>query len=199
MRKNAFVVLPDWKIVTMTTLYSYVVDHDHGFAPNPYHGICTLVHCKFGGHGGKRNIVEMVKVGDWILGSGGVSAESAGNGKIVFLMRVDEKLSFDNYLQDVRFIGRDDHEDFGGGNKYALVSTHYFYFGKNAIDTSEFPEDIPSQNLFKTGANYRSDYPISALNKLIDWFERSYLVGMHGDPVTSSSALIQLRKRGKLD
>lgn len=55
------------------TLFSYVVDHDHGFAPNPYGGYCTLVHCKFGGERGRQNIVEMAKVGDWIVGTGGRS------------------------------------------------------------------------------------------------------------------------------
>ena len=57
----------------MTKLYSYVVDHDYGHNPNPYGGICTLVHCKCGGEIHKRNIVEMAEVGDWILGSGGMS------------------------------------------------------------------------------------------------------------------------------
>lgn len=28
------------------TLYSYVVAHDFGFAPNPFDGLCTLATCK---------------------------------------------------------------------------------------------------------------------------------------------------------
>jgi hypothetical protein len=28
------------------TLFSYVVRWDHGFAPNPFHGACTLATCK---------------------------------------------------------------------------------------------------------------------------------------------------------
>ena len=28
------------------TLYSYIVKHDNGFAPNPFHGFCTLACCK---------------------------------------------------------------------------------------------------------------------------------------------------------
>lgn len=81
-------------------LFSYVVDHDLGFAPNPYGGYCSLVHCKFGGAGGRRNIVEMASPGDWILGSGGAGPESAGVNRIVYLMRVDEKLSFSRFLAD---------------------------------------------------------------------------------------------------
>ena len=31
---------------TTVRLYSYVFDHDYGFAPNPFHGVCTLATCK---------------------------------------------------------------------------------------------------------------------------------------------------------
>jgi hypothetical protein len=62
----------------MATLFSYVVDHDLGFAPNPASGYCTLVHCKFGGHRTRRNIVELANEGDWLIGTGGGSKESSG-------------------------------------------------------------------------------------------------------------------------
>jgi len=94
--------------ISVTTLYSYVVDHDLGFAPNPASGYCTLVHCKFGGHSGRRNIVEQADVGDWIVGTGGTSKDSAGHGKLIYLMRVDEKLPFQRFLADARFRGRRD-------------------------------------------------------------------------------------------
>lgn len=29
-------------------LFSYIVRWDHGFAPNPFHGICSLATCKPG-------------------------------------------------------------------------------------------------------------------------------------------------------
>lgn len=45
------------------TLFSYIVDHDLGFAPNPFGGYCTLVRCKFGGKTGRRNVVELADVG----------------------------------------------------------------------------------------------------------------------------------------
>lgn len=51
-------------------LFSYVVDHDEGFAPNPAGGLCTLAYCKFS-HSGKRNLVEMAADGDWVVGNGG--------------------------------------------------------------------------------------------------------------------------------
>lgn len=40
----------------MATLFSFVVNHDYGFAPNPFGG-CKLAKCKHGSK--KRNIVEL--------------------------------------------------------------------------------------------------------------------------------------------
>lgn len=58
-------------IMNTSKLYSYVVDHNHGFAPNLFGMYCTLVHCKFAKPRGKRNLVEIANVGDWVLGTGG--------------------------------------------------------------------------------------------------------------------------------
>ena len=67
----------------MSKLFSYVVDHDLGFAPNPYGGFCTLAHCKFSSSG-RKNIVELAKVGDWIAGTAGVGPLNAGHGKLIY-------------------------------------------------------------------------------------------------------------------
>ena len=165
----------------MPTLFSYVVDHDLGFAPNPYAGYCTLVHCKFGGSTGRRNIVELAELGDWVVGTGGRSKDSAGHGKMIYLMRVDEKLPFRKFLSDRRFQGRSDCEDFGGGNQFALISRRYFYFGKNALPISSLPKRLAA-NLTKRGAGFRSDYPIEMVRELGKWFRKNYEIGMHGDP-----------------
>jgi hypothetical protein len=57
-------------------------------------------------------------------------------------MRVDEKPTFVGFLADRRFRGRSDWIDFGNGNRFALVSKLYFYFGKNALDISSLPEEL---------------------------------------------------------
>jgi hypothetical protein len=54
----------------MRKLFSYVVDHDNGFAPNPFGGLCTLAKCKYGTPA-KRNVVELANEGDWVIGTGG--------------------------------------------------------------------------------------------------------------------------------
>ena len=78
----------------MTGLFTYVLRWDSGFAPNPYFGICTLATCKPG-------IRKFAKPGDWVAGIG--SNQNGRQGRLVYAMRVEEKLSFDEYWTDPRF------------------------------------------------------------------------------------------------
>src|ERR1700722_17582207 len=83
----------------MPKLFSYVVDHDLGFAPNPFGGFCTLAKCKFGTK--KRNIVEMAEEGDWVAGTGGADLkQSAGHGKLIYAMSVDKKMPLADYCRN---------------------------------------------------------------------------------------------------
>lgn len=75
-------------------LYIYVVVRDCGFAPNPFHGYCTLATCK-------PRIRNVAQIGDWILGVGGGRLKATG--KCVFLMKVTEILKFNEYWSDARF------------------------------------------------------------------------------------------------
>lgn len=75
-------------------LYIYVVDRDFGFAPNPFHGICTLATCK-------PKIRKHAQIGDWIMGVGGRRLKATG--KCVFLLKVSEILTFNDYWIDIRF------------------------------------------------------------------------------------------------
>lgn len=75
-------------------LYSYIVRRDFGFAPNPFHGVCTLATCK-------PKIRAKAQPGDWILGTG--SKRFGLDGHIVFAMQVAEVLDFDSYWSDARF------------------------------------------------------------------------------------------------
>jgi len=75
-------------------LYSYVVARDYGFAPNPFHGICTLATCK-------PRIRSVASVGDWVVGTG--SKIRGREGYIVFAMRITKSMDFNNYWRDSRF------------------------------------------------------------------------------------------------
>lgn len=179
----------------MAMLFSYVVDHDRGFAPDPESPYCTLVYCKFQHDGGHRSIVELAEVGDWVLGTGGQSQESAGNGKIIYLMCVDEKLPFRDFLTDSRFQGRRDCKDKNLGNRFALVSKEFFYFGKNAVDSSALPVDLTTDELVKHGPGFRRDYPVQKVQQLAKWFAKHYKTGVHGEPCSSVTSTIKPRLR----
>ena len=83
----------DWRF-PLPKLYSYVVDRDYGFAPNPFHGFCTLGTCK-------RVIRRVAQEGDWVVGTG--SAYKGRTGHVVFAMLVSETMPFDQYWSDHRF------------------------------------------------------------------------------------------------
>jgi hypothetical protein len=118
-------------------LYSYVVDHDVGYAPNPYGKICTLCRCKFRDYPTKpKNVVELANVGDWIIGTGGKGNRSAGHGKLIYAMRVDEKPTRAEYYRSFSRTRMDNEpplSDFEKSKQFALVSRHFYYFGANAI------------------------------------------------------------------
>lgn len=75
-------------------VYSYVVDHDLGFAPNPFHGRCSLAACK-------PAIRKHAQIGDLIVGTG--SKPNGIVGRVSYWMLVDEIVDFNLYWLDVRF------------------------------------------------------------------------------------------------
>ncbi len=98
----------------MNTLFSYIVKVDSGFAPNPFHGYCTLATCK-------PRIRKAARIGDWVIGTG--SKTRGRNGRLVYAMHVCEAMTFDEYWNDSRFRAKrpntsSDKEDSCGDNIY---------------------------------------------------------------------------------
>ena len=81
----------------MAKIYMYVVDRDFGFAPNPFHGSCTLATCK-------PQIRKKAEVGDWVVGMGGVKLKAVGH--CVFAMLVTEKMTFNEYWSNPNFLDK---------------------------------------------------------------------------------------------
>jgi len=169
-------------------LYSYVVKHDDGFAPNPFWGYCTLACCK-------PKIRKSAQVGDWVVGTGAV--KNTGRDKLIFAMKVTEKLTFAQYSKDNRFknkIPSSGRNELLGDNiyyqdkdekwiqrkalfhqtdkergrdlsgKYVLVSDHYCYFGKKAIAT---PEEFKA--VIKKGPNHKCNFDSNFVDSFIRW------------------------------
>jgi len=161
----------------MPLIRFYKMTDDIGFAPNPFHGYLTLATCK-------PYIRLSAKVGEWICGftSATLSGDSVGKEKLVYAMRVDEKLTFDEYYLDPRFqakkprsgrgclylIGdnlyfnnkRVERSPFHKGKeeriedlkgKYVLVSTYFWYFGKNAAEVPGEVKPLVPKGVAKYG------------------------------------------------
>lgn len=96
-------------------LLTYVVARDYGFAPNPFHGYCTLATCK-------PIIRRVAKPGDWVIGTGSACRKRAG--RLVFAMKVAEAISFDQYWADPRFKAK--RPNLYGSKKQAFGDNIYF-------------------------------------------------------------------------
>lgn len=77
-------------------VHTYVVQHDKGFAPNPFWGVCTLACCK-------PRIRERVRKKDVIIGFGSASREVALGNRVVYWMCVENIISFDEYWHDKQY------------------------------------------------------------------------------------------------
>lgn len=95
-------------------LFSYVVARDYGFAPNPFHGLCTLATCKPG-------IRRHAMPGDWIVGTG--SKRRNRRGFLVFVMQVSETVTFNEYWRGPSF--RHKRPQLGGSRKQAFGDNIY--------------------------------------------------------------------------
>ena len=73
-------------------LFTYIVKHDAGSAPNPYWGLCTLAICK-------PAIRRSAAVGDWIIGFGSKNTLRGDySGRMIYAMRVDDKMAMSDYF-----------------------------------------------------------------------------------------------------
>ena len=182
--------------------FSYIVKNDGGFAPNPFHGVCTLACCK-------PKIRERAAVGDIIIGL------SRRSERIVYAMRVARVLGFDAYWRDERYRAkrpawdsssaidragdniyepvaagfrqhpshhshpdgrewpRRKRKDLGGVN--VLVAERFTYFG------SEGPPLPPQLGFIRIGRGHRSRFDEQQLAVIDTWLEGLPL-GVHGRP-----------------
>jgi hypothetical protein len=75
-------------------VFSYKMVRDFGFAPNPFHGVCTLATCKPG-------VRASAKPGHIVVACG-----STGNGlpgRVICILRIAGKCTFQEYWEDPRF------------------------------------------------------------------------------------------------
>ncbi len=131
-------------------LFTYKITRDYGFAPNPYFGYCTLATCK-------PKIRNACNIGDWIIGFGGLNTIVPN--KLVYLMQVNEKMSFDEYWDDQRFQNKK--PDFNKNLKYC--------YGDNIYHKDESGNWLQenSHHSLNDGINYINLNHDTKVNKLI--------------------------------
>ncbi|MGN6226092.1 MAG: hypothetical protein ACTHNM_01560 [Dyella sp.] len=188
-----------WQV---SSLLIYVVDRDFGFAPNPFHGSCTLATCK-------PRIRGSARTGDWIVGMGGSRLRATGH--CIFAMRVGRILTFNQYwtapeFRDKRpirngslvmlvgdniyhsdgkaWIQEDSHHSRSDGTPEpsnvandtsadaVLVSDLFYYFGNPA---PEVPRSILEAIGYKNGRNHRRIPMPSPGEKLVEWLTSNFV------------------------
>lgn len=186
---------------------SYKMVRDYGFAPNPFHGVCTLATCK-------PQVRKAANEEDWIIGTGAVTRQLEG--RLIYLMKVNGVLTFNEYWEDRRFqckkpVANGSLTQIHGDNIYhsvngnwiqvesqhslpngesnehhiktdtsgenVLFSYDYYYFGDNNL---ELPEQFLEVNCPAQGFKYvEQDLGIT----LVDWVSNNYEIGIHGNPI----------------
>jgi hypothetical protein len=83
-------------------VYSYLLDHDLGLAPNPTGKYCTLAVCK-----PEIRKSNNLTLGDWVIGTGSKALEETTGrkltNKLIYAMKVTDKISLESYWDDSRF------------------------------------------------------------------------------------------------
>lgn len=104
-----------------SNLFVYVIARDFGFAPNPFFGSCTLATCKPG-------IRKGANINDWIMGVAGSKLGNNIHRKCILLMKVSEKMSFQNYWDDARFQIK---KPCRNGSQLKMLGDNIYHLGHN--------------------------------------------------------------------
>lgn len=124
-------------------VHTYVVQHDKGFAPNPFWGVCTLACCK-------PRIRERAEKGDVIIGFGSASKKVGLGNRVVYWMRVEDIISFDEYWKEPRYASK---RPVFGGSLMAWYGDNIYHKDEGSLEwkqTFSFHTD-------DTGLNQKRD------------------------------------------
>jgi hypothetical protein len=186
-------------------LFSYIVESDNGFSPNPFGGVCTLA-CS------KPKIRYYARIGDWIIGTTiGPKKDS-----LVFAMQISRALTFDLYWKYPEYNSKKpnknnltgdniyksgDHADleqvpnqyhnakhFKGDTSVnrVLISNTFYYFGNNAPDIPEQYRSIisPAQGFTHIKPTSKNSMAVSVF---LIWLSDNFKQGINGEPAKSDT------------
>jgi len=174
-------------------VFSYVVTHDSGFAPNPFHGLCTVACCK-------PQIRRTARTGDLIVG---VSTRCE---RVVYAMTVAVITDFEEYWENPRYSATrpimdstaavdrrgdniDTHRGYGDFRQLSsrhsnrdgtedphhkrrdlsgvnvLISDRFVYWGD---DGPPLPADL---RFLEVGRGHRCNFSHEQVQRIVQWFE----------------------------
>ena len=189
--------------------FRYRMDHDYGFAPNPFWGSLTLACCK-----AQIRNSRALAVGDWIVGLGSVAMGNEGS--VIYAAQIDKVITFDEYWNSpdfqvkkanvngtlVQMYGDNVYHTVNGevvqepcahskdpngrqkksdvSGKNVLVCERFYYFGDQA---PTLPKELAY--IGDTGnprAIRYTDMDDFKIQPFIEWLANNYETGIHGDP-----------------
>lgn len=185
---------PTWTLgspVTTKRAFSYIVVHDSGFSPNPFHGLLTLACCK-------PLIRRTAEAGDIIVGL------SSRSERVVYAVQVAEVIGFEEYWADPEYqarrplmrspqiinrTGDNIYEPVSGGYRqlpsfhsnpdgtenadlkrtdlggdHVLVGERFTYWGRSG---PSLPEEL---EFLAVGRGHRSNFTHEQVNTVAHWF-----------------------------
>lgn len=196
----------------MARVFTYVVLRDFGFAPNPFHGICTLATCK-------PRIRLDATVGDYVLGT--ATVQRFPPGQVVYAMKVTEAMTFDEYWTNPSFIVKrpalsgsrkwqygdniyhrsddnwiqeDSHHSYIDGLTNAhnlgrdtsvdrvLLSDNYTYWGGNGPEVPAQLRDWNGHDIVTSGRGHKCQFPEDLAKSAAHWLEEVIGHGFQGRP-----------------
>lgn len=114
----------------------YVVDRDFGFAPNPFHSVCTLATCK-------PPIRKGARVNDWVIGMGGRRLNATG--RCIYAMAVTQVLTFNEYWTRREFR---DKRPVRNGSRVMMVGDNIYH----RLEGEEGWQQLDSHHSLKDGS-----------------------------------------------
>jgi len=108
-------------------IYSYMIDHDFGLAPNPFGKYCTIAVCK-----PTIRRSENLDIGDWIIGTGSKSLEKSSGfncvRRLIYAMKVSEIIDLNSYWHDPRFEYK---KPIMNGTLTTMFGDNFYYLDEN--------------------------------------------------------------------
>ena len=196
----------------MSNLFTYIITNDHGLAPNPFWGWCTLAVCSPNHQRSRVNVKGKDEEKDWIAGF----TEKRFGYKLIYAMEVDELIQMNAYFNDPRFEKKKPKMNGGwqercGDNFYSQKSDGSWLQHENPFhsDESLFKKDtrnplvfvgrrfwyfgknskpIPKEFLpLVGGRSVRVNHPLGLAETFQDWVTKSFEQGISGQPRDSGS------------